>query len=119
MPRVNIDLEAAIGSRIRNARMMAGVSQEKLGETIGVTFQQIQKYESGRNRIAASTLIKVAEALKADASTLLHGGVPVYDVGRVDSVDLSVAKDMASIPGGQIKTALSGLIHACRREALK
>jgi transcriptional regulator with XRE-family HTH domain len=56
--------EMALGLRIRLLRVRAGVSQEELGEACGVTFQQIQKYERGVNRIGFSRLVEIAAALK-------------------------------------------------------
>ena len=57
-------VDGEIGSRIRLRRTMLGLSQKELGDTIGITPQQVQKYEKGTNRIAASTLFIVAEALR-------------------------------------------------------
>lgn len=57
-----------VGSRVRLRRMMLGMSQEKLGEALGITFQQIQKYEKGTNRIGASRLQHIATVLKAPVS---------------------------------------------------
>ena len=56
-------LDVAIGARLRVRRRAAGLSQQKLAERLGVTFQQVQKYERGANRIAGSTLISIAEAV--------------------------------------------------------
>src|SRR5262249_52726692 len=56
-----IDLH--VGSRVRLQRMLLGMSQEKLGERLGLTFQQIQKYEKGINRIGASRLFDLAQVL--------------------------------------------------------
>ena len=52
-----------VGSRVRLRRMVIGMSQEKLGEKMGLTFQQIQKYEKGTNRIGASRLFQLAQIL--------------------------------------------------------
>ena len=52
-----------VGARVRMRRLMLGLSQDKLAETIGLTFQQIQKYEKGANRIGASRLFQLANAL--------------------------------------------------------
>jgi transcriptional regulator with XRE-family HTH domain len=52
-----------VGARLRYRRMLMGMSQEALGERLGVTFQQIQKYEKGQNRIGASRLYQVARVL--------------------------------------------------------
>lgn len=54
-----------IGQRIRARRKMLGISQEKLGDALGLTFQQVQKYEKGTNRVSAPTLIKLAGVLEA------------------------------------------------------
>ncbi len=53
-----------VGSRIRMRRKILGLSQEKLGERLGITFQQIQKYEKGTNRVGASRLQAMSEALE-------------------------------------------------------
>ena len=52
-----------VGSRVRMRRIMLGMSQEKLGEALGLTFQQVQKYEKGSNRISASRLFYAAKIL--------------------------------------------------------
>lgn len=57
-------IDVHVGSRVRLRRMMLGMSQEKLGESLGITFQQIQKYEKGTNRIGASRLQHIATILK-------------------------------------------------------
>lgn len=64
-------LTAAIGARIRAARLSLGISQERLAGAIGVTFQQVQKYENGKNRVAAATLVLIARALRCPVATLL------------------------------------------------
>jgi transcriptional regulator with XRE-family HTH domain len=57
-----------VGGRVRLRRMMQGMSQEKLGESLGITFQQIQKYEKGTNRIGASRLQHIAQVLEVPVS---------------------------------------------------
>ena len=61
-------IDIHVGSRVRLRRMMLGMSQEKLGEQLGITFQQIQKYEKGTNRIGASRLQHIARVLSAPVS---------------------------------------------------
>jgi len=56
-------IDVHVGSRVRFRRMLLGMSQEKLGEKLGLTFQQIQKYEKGINRIGASRLFDLAHVL--------------------------------------------------------
>ncbi|MEZ5840299.1 MAG: helix-turn-helix domain-containing protein [Hyphomicrobiales bacterium] len=61
-------IDIHVGSRVRLRRMMLGMSQEKLGEQLGITFQQIQKYEKGTNRIGASRLQHIAAVLNVPVS---------------------------------------------------
>lgn len=56
-------MDVHVGSRVRLRRMLLGMSQEKLGENLGLTFQQVQKYEKGVNRIGASRLFDLARVL--------------------------------------------------------
>lgn len=63
-----------VGSRVRMRRIMLGMSQEKLGEALDLTFQQIQKYEKGTNRIGASRLQQIADILQVPVSFLFEGG---------------------------------------------
>jgi transcriptional regulator with XRE-family HTH domain len=60
--RANL-VDTHVGSRVRMRRMLMGMSQEKLGESLGLTFQQVQKYEKGVNRIGASRLFALAQVL--------------------------------------------------------
>jgi transcriptional regulator with XRE-family HTH domain len=63
-----------VGSRMRTRRLLAGMSQEKLGEALGITFQQIQKYEKGTNRISASRLQQVSRVLGVPVEYFYEGG---------------------------------------------
>jgi transcriptional regulator with XRE-family HTH domain len=62
-----------VGSRVRMRRLMLKMSQEKLGERLGLTFQQVQKYEKGTNRIGASRLQHIAQILKVPVSFFFEG----------------------------------------------
>jgi transcriptional regulator with XRE-family HTH domain len=57
------DVDAHVGARLRQRRMLLGISQEQLAEMLGLTFQQVQKYERGTNRVSASRLFQLARAL--------------------------------------------------------
>ncbi|OWO95050.1 Cro/Cl family transcriptional regulator [Rhizobium esperanzae] len=61
-------IDSYVGARIRTRRQLLGMSQERLAEQIGVTFQQVQKYEKGINRIGASRLQRIAEVLHTSPS---------------------------------------------------
>lgn len=62
-----------IGQRVRTRRLNIGMSQEKLAELLGLTFQQVQKYEKGANRIAASRLHDIATALEMPVAEFFEG----------------------------------------------
>ncbi len=64
-------IDIAVGLRLRTLRKSKGMSQEQLGRALGITFQQIQKYERGTNRISASMLVKSARALSVSANSIL------------------------------------------------
>lgn len=66
-------IDRHVGARIRLRRNMLGVSQEKLAEGLGLTFQQVQKYEKGTNRISASKLWLIARFLQVDLSYFFEG----------------------------------------------
>ncbi|WP_449230770.1 helix-turn-helix domain-containing protein [Azospirillum doebereinerae] len=61
-------MDAHVGQRVRMRRTLLGMSQEKLGEAIGLTFQQVQKYERGSNRISAGTLYRLGQVLDVPVS---------------------------------------------------
>jgi transcriptional regulator with XRE-family HTH domain len=65
--------DAEVGRRVRAQRLARGLSQTELGTKIGVSFQQLQKYENGGNRIGAGRLERIAEALKVPVSFLSRG----------------------------------------------
>ncbi|HVQ82312.1 MAG TPA: helix-turn-helix transcriptional regulator [Pseudolabrys sp.] len=67
-------IDKHVGSRVRMRRMMLGMSQEKLGDALGLTFQQVQKYEKGTNRVGASRLQQISEILQVPVSFLFEGG---------------------------------------------
>jgi transcriptional regulator with XRE-family HTH domain len=67
-PKRTSALDRAIGARVRARRTSLGMSQERLGEALGITFQQVQKYERGANRISASRLHAIAAILGTEVS---------------------------------------------------
>ena len=67
-------IDKHVGGRVRMRRMMLSMSQEKLGDAIGLTFQQVQKYEKGTNRVGASRIQQISEILQVPVSFLFEGG---------------------------------------------
>jgi transcriptional regulator with XRE-family HTH domain len=65
-------VDAYIGARMRERRIALDISQVELGKRLGVSFQQIQKYESGRNRVSAGRLFDICEVLKVSLSSMFE-----------------------------------------------
>jgi transcriptional regulator with XRE-family HTH domain len=78
MPRKQTDpLDIEVGRKVRALRLERNMSQEKLGDALGLTFQQVQKYEKGVNRIGASRLQQIGHILQVPASFFFEGAPPV------------------------------------------
>lgn len=69
-------VDTSVGQRLREARLLAGLSQAQLGARVGVSFQAVQKYESGENRLSASRLLAVAEFLGRPVSFFFNEFAP-------------------------------------------
>lgn len=76
-------IDIHVGQRLRLRRTLLGLSQETLGEAVGITFQQLQKYERGANRISASRLFNLSQVLGVPV-TFFFDDLPVQDVELVD-----------------------------------
>jgi transcriptional regulator with XRE-family HTH domain len=76
VPRVSVraanPVDIEVGRRVRSRRVECGLSQTTLGDRLGITFQQVQKYESGANRIGAGRLQRIAEVLDVPVSFFFH-----------------------------------------------
>jgi transcriptional regulator with XRE-family HTH domain len=66
-------VDVHVGKRIRQRRWLVGMTQQKLAEAVGIKFQQIQKYETGANRVSASRLWDIADALDVDIAFFFEG----------------------------------------------
>ena len=71
-PRSASPIDKYIGARMRESRLALNMSQTDLGEKLGVTFQQIQKYEKGRNRVSAARLFEICEALDVSFASMFE-----------------------------------------------
>jgi transcriptional regulator with XRE-family HTH domain len=101
-------IDRKIGQRVRTRRLEIGMSQERLAELLGVTFQQVQKYEKGVNRIAASRLYDIAASLDMPAARFfenLSGG----RVGVAEDRQEFVEDVMATPEGAQLMSLFSSI----------
>ena len=78
-------IDKHVGSRVRMRRMMLSMSQEKLGDALGLTFQQVQKYEKGTNRIGASRLQQIANILQVPVEFFFEGAPHLAGTPRPDA----------------------------------
>ena len=83
-------VDTHVGSRVRLRRMLLGMSQERLGESMGLTFQQVQKYEKGVNRIGASRLFQISKILDVPVQFFFEeaphaDGAPARGMAEADS----------------------------------
>ncbi|WP_172292613.1 helix-turn-helix domain-containing protein [Pseudoruegeria sp. HB172150] len=83
-------VDVHVGKRVRHRRWMVGMTQQQLASKVGIKFQQIQKYETGMNRISASRLWDIAEALNVDVRFFFEGIDESVDAG---------ATEKANVPG--------------------
>jgi len=103
-------IDRHVGSRVRMRRMLAGISQERLGEALGLTFQQVQKYEKGSNRISASRLQQIAKMLDVPVA-FFFDGAPTGDLspsGFADAGSTTYISDfLATSEGVQLTKAFT------------
>ncbi|WP_029351458.1 helix-turn-helix domain-containing protein [Bosea sp. 117] len=108
-------IDKHVGSRVRMRRMMVNMSQEKLGESLGITFQQIQKYEKGTNRIGASRLQHISTVLGVPVSFFFDGapsGVPAANGFAEDASPAFVSDFLATSEGLALTRAFTRISDA-------
>ena len=88
-------IDRHVGSRVRMRRMMLGMSQEKLGDALGLTFQQVQKYEKGTNRIGESRLQQISQILQVPVAFFFEGAPHVP--GASGTVEMEAAPSPAYV----------------------
>ena len=110
-----------VGSRVRMRRIMLGMSQEKLGEALGLTFQQIQKYENGANRVGSGRLAKISKVLDVPIDRFFHNRTTGSDgEGAKDVVTELLASPYAlrmlnalkKIPDNKVRLSLVALTES-------
>lgn len=113
-------VDVTVGTRIRFIRKMKNLSQQALAEAIGVSFQQVQKYERGANRVSASMLVRIADFLEVDISDLFgranaHGAI---DDQLADLLATAGALEVLTVYAGlssDSRIALAGLMRTLRQ----
>jgi transcriptional regulator with XRE-family HTH domain len=112
--------DAGVGEKIRTQRLLRGLSQTDLGKKVGITFQQIQKYEKGVNRVGAGRLHRIAEALGVPVSFFFEGaqGMSIEAVNINSSLRfletaaaVRVVRAFAEIEDKKVRQAIVALIE--------
>lgn len=118
-------LDVALGARIRRFRKARNMSQERLADAAGVTFQQIQKYERGANRVSFSRLALIANALNTPLSELIAGLEPSPRPGAIALADMmhtpgasELIEAYAAIRAENVRQCLLSLVQELARGAL-
>ncbi len=109
MTKTPDDFDRQVGMRIRAARLGAGISQMGLGAALGVSFQQVQKYEKGMNRVAPGRLVAIAQVCETSAAALL---------GHNDDTPPAVVTLMATKDGQDLATAFNRIANADDRRVI-
>lgn len=118
--RQQAEISAVVGSNLKRIRLLAGLSQETLGERLGITFQQVQKYERGTNRISAPVLVQLAAILSVDIADFFAGCTPNSNVKGISSNPIpnlsqrtiDLAERLNTMPPGKARDGLFSLIEA-------
>jgi transcriptional regulator with XRE-family HTH domain len=121
-PKAPGALDRYVGTRMRVRRLEVGMSQEKLGEFLGITFQQVQKYEKGTNRVSISRLHQIAQALETPISYFYEGAADGLDAGGslADPELAGVASDFLKLGEGRaLMRSFVGMTSAQRRQVIE
>lgn len=112
------DTDRHVGARIRERRIMLGLSQQQMADLIGVTYQQAHKYERGINRISAGRLYEIAQVLGVPVSYFFEGldNQRVPDLSARQRMCLELARNFSNIHNEKHQDALSQLARALASE---
>jgi transcriptional regulator with XRE-family HTH domain len=117
-PRRVQDTDIAIGERIKSRRNQIDMSQEELGHALKVSFQQIQKYEKGINRISSGRLLQLAEALQCGVTDLIgdsgNGSMKSTPFSRyaASKEGVAIINAMAKIPNLAVRRQVINLVES-------
>ena len=121
-PRAANPVDVHVGARIRLRRQVLKMSQERLGDQLGVTFQQVQKYERGTNRVGASRLWRLSQVLEVPVSYFFDGLTNEIEAGEFsDNDQMPIVYDFInSSDGVALAKAVSQITNkAVRRQILE
>src|SRR5215468_11019802 len=113
-------VDVHVGKQLRYLRISRRMSQERLGSMVDLTFQQIQKYEKGTNRISASVLFRLAKALEIPVRTFFEGlteSPSLHVIGDEPIVEslIATAAELQQLDDEEVRVALANLIRVLAR----
>ena len=108
-------IDKHVGQRLRDRRRTLDLSQQDIAHTLGISYQQVQKYECGLNRVSAGRLFMLGHIMRVPVSYFYEGLPPAEDMisGRIDISNIMVP-DVEALPNANIRDALSDLVRAIR-----
>ncbi|XAZ26015.1 helix-turn-helix domain-containing protein (plasmid) [Sinorhizobium sp. B11] len=110
-------VDLIIGENLARVRKARGLSQSSIAELLGITFQQVQKYEKGTNRVSASVLFELAQALSVPMDDFFHGAEPtIHNDLRRSLRAPSLSGDLSTVKSAAVKKALLSLIREVSAE---
>lgn len=113
------EIDRRVGERLRVYRLARGYTQKDIAERVGLSFQQVQKYEQGLNRITAGRLWQLAMILEVDIQDFFSSiGTDVVDVKSCDARVFQTAAILESIPDHETRRSLLDLIESCAKASV-
>ena len=110
------DIDSLVGDRIRRRRILLGFTQDQLGEALGISYQQIQKYETGANRISAGRLYQITETLETPVGWFFDGAGTHQDRSEEDSLSstrpvIELVRGFSRIGEDRLRMAVLSLVR--------
>ncbi len=121
MKKIPAGADLKVGANIRQLRQRIGMSQEKLAEHLKITFQQVQKYEKGTNRVSASRLVEIARVFNVTVSALFEGAAEA-NAGEIPALPAmsseaqKLAMDFETITDANVRLSIRGLVKSLSRQ---
>ena len=108
-------IDKHVGQKLRDRRRILDLSQQDIAQTLGISYQQVQKYECGLNRISAGRLFMLGHIMRVPVAYFYDGLPPAEDMltGRIDVAEMMIP-NMAALPNANIRDALSDRVRAIR-----
>ncbi len=111
-----------VGERIRERRTMMGLTQENLANALQISYQQVQKYETGANRVSAGRLYELAQRLEVEVSHFFEGLEPTserepMEHGGKNRSPIALVRNFTEIGDSSVRSAVSGLIKTLSQKS--